>query len=124
MACITITKDNFHDIIDNNNIVILDFWASWCGPCRTFGPIFEEASNQHTDVVFGKINTEEEEELGALFNIRSIPNIVVFREQIGLYSQPGALPLQALNDLLTQIKDIDMDDVRKKIAEKEEANEN
>lgn len=119
MATVKITKENFNDILENSEVVILDFWASWCGPCRTFAPIFEEASEKHTDVVFGKINTEEEEELSAYFNIRSIPNVMVFRQQIGLFSQPGALPAEALDSLLNQIKEVDMDEIRKKIAEQE-----
>ena len=121
MATVKITKENFNDILENNEIVILDFWASWCAPCRTFSPIFEEASEKHTDVVFGKINTEEEEELSAYFKIRSIPNVMIFRQQIGLFSQPGALPPEALESLLTQIKEVDMDDIRKKIAENDGA---
>ena len=121
MATVKITKENFNDIIDNNEIVIIDFWASWCGPCRTFAPIFEEASEKHSDVVFGKINTEEEQELSAYFKIRSIPNVTIFRQQIGLFSQPGALPAEALDGLLTQIKEADMDEIRQKIAENESA---
>ena len=121
MATVKITKENFNDIIDNNEIVIIDFWASWCGPCRTFAPIFEEASEKHSDVVFGKINTEEEQELSAYFKIRSIPNVTIFRQQIGLFSQPGALQPEALDSLLTQIKEADMDEIRQKIAENESA---
>ena len=117
MAVLEITQENFESTIAENPIVILDFWASWCGPCRSFAPVFEAASEKHPDVCFGKINTETEEELAAFFQIRSIPTLVVIRETIGLFQQPGALPPELLDQLIGQIKAVDMDDVRKKIAE-------
>ena len=117
MPTIEITKDNIHSIIEDNDIVILDFWASWCGPCVQFAPVFEAASNAHSDVTFGKINTEEQRELGAEFQVRSIPMITIFREKIMLYHQPGALPPEALEDILGKVKELDMDDVRRQIAE-------
>lgn len=117
MATVEITAQNIESTVNDNDIVILDFWASWCGPCRTFAPTFEAASETHSDVVFGKINTEEQSELSAQLQIRSIPMIMAFREGIQLFAQPGALPPAALEELITAIKGADMDDIRAKIAE-------
>ena len=119
MATIQITSENFEQTITGNDIVIIDFWASWCGPCLRFAPVFEEASEKHSDVVFAKVNTEEEQELARMFQVRSIPMVAVFREQIGLFKQAGALPPAALEELLSRIKAVDMDDVRKQIEEEE-----
>jgi thioredoxin 1 len=115
MAAVELTKDNFEDTIKDNNIVLLDFWASWCGPCKQFGPIFEEASEEHQDIVFAKINTEKEQELAAQFQIRSIPTLMAVKEQIIVFSQPGALPASALSEIIGKIKELDMDEVRKDI---------
>ena len=116
---IDVTKDNFSEVIENNEIVVVDFWAPWCGPCRSFAPIFEAAAEANPDIAFAKINTEVEQELAAHFQIRSIPTMMAFREQVGIFSQAGALPASALDELLTQIKDLDMDQVHKEIAEQE-----
>lgn len=117
MATIEITKDNFESTIENNDIVILDFWAAWCGPCRNFAPTFEAASEKHTDIVFGKINTEEQEELANHFGIRSIPTIAIFREQVVVYFEGGALPAPALEDLIEQVRNLDMAKIKADIAE-------
>lgn len=114
-----LNKDNFQSAIEDNDIVILDFWAPWCGPCKSFGPIFEKVAGENPDIAFAKINTEEEQELGAMFAIRSIPTLMIFREQIAVFSQPGALPEGALNELLGKVKELDMDEVRSQIAEME-----
>jgi thioredoxin 1 len=114
---VALNRENFEQIVLGNDIVIVDFWAPWCGPCRSFAPVFEAASESHSDVVFGKVNTEEEQELGAAFEIRSIPTLMVFREKVLVFAQPGALPAPALEDLLTQVKDLDMDEVQKKVRE-------
>lgn len=119
MATIEVTKDNIDDIVTQNPLVILDFWADWCGPCKSFAPAFEAASDKHPDVVFGKVNTEEQQELAAQFQIRSIPNLTVFREQIILFSQAGALPASALDSVIEQAKALDMDKVRAEIAQSE-----
>ncbi len=116
MATIALTADNLEATIDNNDIVLIDFWADWCGPCKMFGPIFEAASEAHSDVTFAKCDTESEQIVAAQFGIQSIPTIAAFREQILVFSQPGALPEEALGQLLIQLKALDMDDVRKKIA--------
>lgn len=112
MATIALTKDNFNDTIENNATIIIDFWASWCGPCKSFAPTFEAASENHDDVVFGKVNTEEQQELAQACNIRSIPTLMIFREQILLYSQAGALPPAQLEDIIDKTKALDMDQVR------------
>jgi len=116
MATLDLTKDNFEKTINENPMVIVDFWAPWCGPCRGFAPVFEKASESHPDVVFGKINSDEQQELAAAFNIRSIPTLMVFREKVILFQQAGALPGQALEQVLTQAKTLDMAKVHAEIA--------
>lgn len=119
MATVALTKDTFDETIQNNDTILVDFWAEWCGPCRTFAPTFEAASEKYEDIVFAKVDTEDQQELAAAFGIRSIPTLMVFRDQVVLYSQPGALPGEMLEDLITQVNAIDMDDVRKQIADQE-----
>ena len=119
MATVDVTKENFEEIVTKNSLVILDFWAAWCGPCKAFAPAFEAASEKYPDVVFGKINTEEQQELAGHFQIRSIPNIMLFRDQIVLFSQPGAMPAAGIDSVIEQAKALDMDKVRAEIAEAE-----
>ncbi|MGB7424427.1 MAG: thioredoxin [Ornithinimicrobium sp.] len=121
MSTIELTEQTFECTLDTNDIVLVDWWAEWCGPCKQFGPIFEEASERHTDVTFGKIDTETEKVLAQNASITSIPTIMAFRQGILVFAQPGALPAPALESLLTQVKDLDMDDVRAKLAEQEKA---
>jgi thioredoxin len=118
MATVDLTKDNFEQVIAGNDVVIVDFWAPWCAPCRAFAPTFEQASEQHADVVFAKVNTEEEREVAGAFNIRSIPTLMVFRENVILYAEAGSLPAQALEQVITQVKGIDMPAVHREIAER------
>lgn len=112
MATVKLTKENFDKTIEDHSIVVLDFWAQWCGPCRAFGPTFEAASEKHADIVFGKINTDEEQELAAAFGIRGIPAVAVFRDKIPLFMQSGALPASALDSLIDKVRSLDMDEVR------------
>lgn len=116
MATIDLTKETFESTITGNDIVLLDFWASWCGPCKQFAPVFESMSESHPDIVFAKVNTEEQQELAGHFQIRSIPTLMVFREQIIVFSQPGSLPPAALADILEKVAALDMDDVRRQVA--------
>jgi len=117
MATVELHAQNFEDTILQNPIVVIDFWAPWCGPCRSFAPVYQEASERHGDVVFAKVNTDEQQELAQACEIRSIPTVMIFRERILLFSQPGALPADAFEQVLTQVKGLDMDDVRRQIAE-------
>lgn len=121
MATVNLNSTTFDETIKNNGIVLIDFWAAWCGPCKMFAPIFEKASEENSDMVFAKVDTEDQQELAGSFQIMSIPTLMVFRDQVLLYSQPGALPASALASLIEQVRALDMDDVRAKIAEAEKA---
>ncbi len=124
MATVELTKDNFDEVVSSNGFVIVDFWATWCGPCQSFGPVFEQISEQHDDIVFGKVNTEQEQELAAHFQVRSIPTLMIFRDQIVIYAQPGALQGSQLEQLIGKARELDMDDVRRQIAEQQAENPN
>ena len=121
VAVVELTKDTFEETIMSNPFVIVDFWAPWCGPCRSFAPVYERVSGDHPDVVFSKVNTEEEQELAAHFHIRSIPTLMIFRDQIIIYQQAGALPEMAFRDLMAKAGDLDMDEVRRQIEAEHQA---
>jgi thioredoxin 1 len=120
MATVELTKDNFNDVTSGEGIVLVDFWAAWCGPCRMFAPVYERVSERNPDLVFGKVDTEAQPELAGEFQITSIPTLMIVRDNVVLYSQPGALREPRLEDLINQARALDMDDVRRQVAERAE----
>ena len=121
MAVVELTKENFEQVVTSNPTVVVDYWAPWCGPCRGFAPVFERVAEANPDVVFAKVNTDDEQEIAAHFQIRSIPTLMVFRDQIIVFSQPGALPQNALEQVVSKAKGLDMDDVRRQIAQQQDS---
>ena len=122
MATVELTAENFSDMVGNEGTVLIDFWAAWCGPCRSFAPVFEEASNEHEDITFGKVDTEAQTEIAQAFGISSIPTVMAVRDGVVLYAQPGALPAPALEELIGKVRDVDMTEVRAAIeAEQDNA---
>ena len=121
MATVELTKENFEETVTGNPMVIVDFWAAWCGPCRGFAPVFEAASEKHADIVFGKVNADEQQELAAAFSVRSIPFLVLLREKVVVFAQAGALPAQGLESIIEQARALDMAQVHKDVAEQQAA---
>lgn len=119
MSTVNLTLNDFESTVENNGIVFVDFWAEWCGPCKQFAPIYESASEENADIVFGKVDTESEQQLAAMAQITSIPTLMAFRDGIAIFRQAGALPAPVFDDLIKQIREVDMDDVRRQIAEQE-----
>lgn len=119
MATVELSKENFADIVQGHDMVLVDFWATWCGPCQTFGPIYESVSEKYPDVVFAKVNTEEQRELAGHFQVRSIPTLMIFREQVIIFSQPGAIPGSVLEDLIGKAQALDMAQVHAEIAKQQ-----
>ena len=122
MAVVELNKSNFEQTIKDSDFVVVDFWAPWCGPCRSFAPVYDKVSEDHDDIVFAKVNTEQAQEVAAHFQIRSIPTLMIFREQIIIFAQPGALPEGSFRQLLEKAKELDMAEVRKQVAEQQKEN--
>ncbi len=121
VAVIELTKDNFEGVVTENDFVIIDYWAPWCGPCRSFAPTFEAVSEEHPDIVFAKLNTEEEQEIASHFNIRSIPTLMIFRERVIIFNQPGALPESGFRELITKAASLEMAEVHQQMADEKPA---
>jgi thioredoxin 1 len=123
VATVELSQQNFDEVVGSDGLVLVDFWAEWCGPCKMFGPVFEKSSDQHQDITFGKVDTEAQVELAQAFQIRSIPTLMAVRDGVVLYSQPGALPAAALEDLIGQLRAVDMEEVRTEIAKQKAEHE-